>query len=74
MKDLNRVWSHELLALAQKALERQDAEKAKLAAMTPEDRKKYIDEWAKRLAEESVEELSRIARENGGCDCGQKHG
>jgi hypothetical protein len=66
--------SPELLELARQAVERQEAEKRKLAAMTPEQRKAYIDAWAKRLASEQVEELSRIARENGGCDCGFKHG
>ena len=65
--------SPEMLELARRALERQEAEKRKLAAMTPEQRKEYVDAWAKRLAAEQVEELSRISRENGGCDCGQKH-
>lgn len=40
------------LEMAKRALERQEAEKKKLAAMTPEQRKAYIDEWAKRLASE----------------------
>lgn len=74
MAKKEREFSPETLELARQAVARQEAEKAKLAAMTPEERKAYIAAWAKRLASEQVEELSRIARENGGCDCGQKHG
>jgi len=70
----DRKFSPELLAAAQAAVERQEAEKRKLAAMSPEERKAYVAAWAKRLAAEQVEELGRVARENGGCDCGQKHG
>jgi len=66
--------SPKLLELARQAIERQEAEKRKLDAMTPEQRKAYIDAWASRLASEQVEELGRIAEANGGCDCGQKHG
>lgn len=69
-----RVWSPELIKAAAAALARQDAEKAKLAAMSDEEREAYIDAWAKRLAQEAVEQSSRDAAANGGCDCGQKHG
>lgn len=68
-----RIWSPELIRSAAAALARQDAEKKKLAAMSDEEREVYIAAWAKRLAAEQVEELSRISRDNGGCDCGQKH-
>ncbi len=71
---IDRKPSPEILELARQALERQEAEKRKLAAMSPEERKAYIAAWAKRLATEQVDELSRISKENGGCDCGQKHG
>lgn len=60
-----RVWSPELLALAKAAVERQDAENKKLAAMTPEERKAYVAAWAKRLAEESV----AIGERGVGCAC-----
>lgn len=66
--------SPELLELARQAIERQEAEKRKLETMTPEQRKAYIAAWAGRLASEQVEELGRISKANGGCDCGQKHG
>ncbi len=71
---IDRKPSPEILELARQALERQEAEKRKLAAMSPEERKAYVAAWAKRLATEQVDELSRISKENGGCDCGQKHG
>lgn len=69
-----RIWSPELIKAASAALARQDAEKAKLAAMSDEERKAYVAAWATRLAREQVDELDRISRENGGCDCGQRHG
>lgn len=50
-----RMWSPELLELARQAAERSAAENAKVAAMTPEERKKYIHEWAERMAKASVE-------------------
>lgn len=74
MTNSERIWSPELIKAAAAALGRQDAEKAKLAAMNDEEREDYIAAWAKRLATEQVDELSRISRENGGCDCGQPHG
>lgn len=60
-----RTWSPELLALAQQAVDRQAAERQKLAAMTPEERAAYIAAWAKRLAAESVE----IGERGVGCAC-----
>ena len=45
-------WSPALLELAKKASERQEAENKKMAAMTPEEREKYINEWAQRLADD----------------------
>jgi len=50
---------------ARQALARQDAEKAKLAAMTPPEREAYIAAWAKRQAAESVE----IGERGAGCAC-----
>ena len=41
--------------LAEEALKRLEEEKTKLAAMTPWQRKNYIEEWAKRLANHMVE-------------------
>jgi hypothetical protein len=61
----NRKWSPELLKAAQEAVDRNNAEKAKLAAMTPEQRKAYISEWSKRLAAEWVE----IGERGVGCAC-----
>lgn len=46
--------SPELMELARQALARQEAEKAKLAAMGPEDREAYLKAWRKRLAEEAA--------------------
>lgn len=60
-----RIWSPELMEAARQALARQDAEKAKLAAMTPEERKIYVAAWAKRLAAESVE----MGERGTGCLC-----
>lgn len=60
-----RIWSPELMEAARQALARQEAEKAKLAAMSPEDRKIYIAAWAKRLAAEAVE----IGERGVGCLC-----
>jgi acyl-CoA reductase-like NAD-dependent aldehyde dehydrogenase len=60
-----RIGSPELMEAARQALARQDAEKAKLAAMTPEERKIYIAAWAKRLAAESVE----MGERGTGCAC-----
>ena len=59
---MERVWSPELIKAAAAALARQDAEKAKLAAMSDEEREAYVKAWAKRLAEEAA---------SGGeyCDC-----
>lgn len=44
-------WSPELLKLSQEALKRQDDEKAKLAAMSPEEREKYLADWRKRFSD-----------------------
>jgi acyl-CoA reductase-like NAD-dependent aldehyde dehydrogenase len=71
---MERAWTPEILAAAAAALERMEIEKAKLARMTPAERDAHIRAWASRLATEQVEELSRIAKANNGCDCGQAHG
>lgn len=55
-------WSKELLDLAQKAIEHQDAEKTKLDMMSPEDRDIYIREWAKRMAGKVVEKKKEDGR------------
>ena len=60
-----RVWSDELLKAAAAAVARNDAEKAKLAAMGDEEREAYIAAWAKRLAAEAVEAGERSV----GCAC-----
>lgn len=60
-----RTWSPELMKAAQEAVERNNAEKVKLAAMTPEEREAYIRAWASRLAAESVE----IGERGVGCAC-----
>lgn len=60
-----RVWSPETLELAKQAVARNEAEKRKLAAMTPQERAVYISEWARRLAEQSVE----IGERGVGCAC-----
>lgn len=65
MTDDKRTWSPELMEAARKALERQEAEKAKLAAMTPEERAAYVKAWAARLAAESVE----MGERGVGCAC-----
>ena len=57
--------SPETLELARQALERIEAEKKKLAAMSPEDREAYIKAWAKGLAEVSV----AIGERGVGCAC-----
>lgn len=57
--------SPELLEAARQALARQDAEKTKLAAMTPDERAAYNKAWAARLAQESVE----IGERGVGCAC-----
>lgn len=61
----DRIWSPELMEAARQALARHEAEKAKVAAMSPEERKVYIAAWAKRLAAESVE----IGERGTGCAC-----
>lgn len=43
-------WSPEMMALAKRAAEASEAENAKVAAMSPEEREKYIAAWAERLA------------------------
>ncbi len=48
-------FSPELLRLAEEATKRNAERSAKLEAMTPEDRKKAIEEWAKNLAAEVVD-------------------
>jgi len=54
--DLKKVWesvknsSPETMALARKAVRRMEAENRKRAKMTPAQRKKYDEAWAKRLA------------------------
>lgn len=53
------------MELARQAVERNEAEKRKLAAMTPAERAAYISEWARRLAEQSVE----IGERGVGCAC-----
>lgn len=57
--------SPETLELARLAVERNEAEKAKLAAMSPEEREAYIKAWAKSLAEVSV----AIGERGVGCAC-----
>lgn len=57
--------SPETMELARQAVERNEAEKRKLAAMTPAERAIYISEWARRLAEESV----AIGERGVGCAC-----
>lgn len=47
-------WSPELLKLSQEALKRQDEEKTKLAAMSPEEREKYLADWRKRFTDHLV--------------------
>jgi hypothetical protein len=57
--------SPETLELARLAVERNEAEKAKLAAMTHEEREAYIHAWSKGLAEQSV----AIGERGVGCAC-----
>lgn len=60
-----REYSPELLKAAHEAYLRNEAEKAKLAAMTPAEREAYVTAWAKRLAAEFVE----IGERGVGCAC-----
>ena len=60
-----RTWSPELLKAAQEALQRIQAREVKEAAMSPAEREAYINEWAKRLADQSVE----IGERGVGCAC-----
>lgn len=57
--------SPKTLELAQQALERQEATRKALDAMTPEDRAKHIKAWSKALAEQSVE----MGERGVGCAC-----
>lgn len=47
--------SEELMRLAKKAAEASEAENAKVAAMSSEEREKYIEAWADRMAARMVE-------------------
>lgn len=47
--------SEELMRLAKQAAEASAAENAKVAAMSPEEREKYIHAWAERMAARVVE-------------------
>jgi hypothetical protein len=60
-----RIWSPDLQELARRAVERNEAEKRKLSAMTPAEREAYNSAWAERLAAESVE----IGERGVGCAC-----
>ncbi len=42
----------EIYELLKKAVAAQEAEEKLLASMTPEQQKKYIDDWAERLAKD----------------------
>jgi hypothetical protein len=44
----------EMRKLAQQAVEANDRREAELAAMSPEDRERAIDQWAKKLAEDTA--------------------
>lgn len=44
-------WSPELLKMAEEALKRSQEENAKILAMGPEDREKYLADWRKRFAD-----------------------
>ncbi len=44
------------------AVQQREAEERKLAAMTPEQRERYIDEWAERMAPQLVEDGCAIDR------------
>jgi phage FluMu protein Com len=57
--------SPETLELARQAVERNEATKKALDAMSPEDREKHIKAWAKGLAEQSV----AIGERGVGCAC-----
>jgi hypothetical protein len=57
--------SPETLELARQAVERQEASRKALAAMTPEEREAHIKAWAKGLAEQWVE----IGERGVGCAC-----
>jgi len=58
--DLKKAWesiekaSPEMKALAERAVRHLEAEKKKMAKMTPSQRKKYDEAWAARLAKSSA--------------------
>ena len=62
---LNPTPSPETLELARQAVERNEATKKALDAMSPENREKHLKAWSKGLAEQSV----AIGERGVGCAC-----
>lgn len=45
-------YSPEMWALARRVVQEREAERRRMEAMTPAEREQYIEQWAKRLAQD----------------------